>query len=635
MAPRFFFRSPDRDQVTRLPADRLRIEGYHLLQALGATEDGAVYRAVRLPATIEVALKALSPDHQADEHRRRRFLHRGQATRRLNHPHLVPCYDVGVSHGTPYYVVELDPGLILAESLQDGVPVERARALAIALDLAQALEAVHQEDLCHGNLHPGNVHLGPADAVRLGELALPPHPERDALSLEHLLRAGGTLAPECWQGQDGDIRADLFALGALLVRLVSGVPLHGTRVDEARHHCLSDPTNHPALNGDLLPPGLVAVLRKALAAAPANRYATPSQLREDLERLQYDFQPLHATSEAVTSDDTSSGGWTVGTAATPPAPSPPHPLLRRSPVIPVLAAIAVLGLAAGVAAVLWTRTPAASPPASHATPVAAPVVGVVASPPASEPPAPVPIVSEPPPAWSADHGKDGHGRWADLVVNGVKQRLRWCPAGTFWMGSQPGELGRGEDETRVLVTLTRPFWLADTEVTQELWRQVTGANPSRFRANVLPVETVDWHAASDFCSTLAERTHAAVRLPSEAEWEHACRAGATTPFSSDGPSAAFAWLRTNAAEATHPVASLAPNAWGLYDMHGNVLEWCADSYGPYPSEAATDPHLVNGIHRVARGGAWTMEAEDSRSAARRKMLPVTKFFFVGLRILIE
>ena len=189
---------------------------------------------------------------------------------------------------------------------------------------------------------------------------------------------------------------------------------------------------------------------------------------------------------------------------------------------------------------------------------------------------------------------------------GVTMRLVLIRAGTFMMGSPDSEKGHKADESpQHEVTISKPFYMGVTEVTQAQYEAVMGTNPSGSKGPTNPVEKVSWHEASDFCRKLAQKTGKTVRLPTEAEWEYACRAGSKTRFSfgdSDSALGDYASLVYK----RNPVGRKKPNAWGLYDMHGNVWEWCADRYDPYSSEASTDPQgaTSGGGGRVLRGGSW-------------------------------
>jgi len=190
------------------------------------------------------------------------------------------------------------------------------------------------------------------------------------------------------------------------------------------------------------------------------------------------------------------------------------------------------------------------------------------------------------------------------------------------------------------VTLTKPFYMGKYEVTQEQYEHVMVANPSRFKGAKLPVEMVSWDDAQAFCKKLSERTRQTVRLPSEAEWEFACRAGTTTAYYSGDAVADLgraAWYNANSRNTAHPVGQKEPNAFGIHDMHGNVWEWCQD-YGQerYKPEAAVDPQgPPEGQLRVSRGGFWDNGPGPCRSADRIRNAPGHRVNYIGFRVVVE
>ena len=212
-----------------------------------------------------------------------------------------------------------------------------------------------------------------------------------------------------------------------------------------------------------------------------------------------------------------------------------------------------------------------------------------------------------------------------------------CPPGEFMMGSPASEAGRSDDEAQHRVTITKAFYLSETEVTQEVWQKVVGANPSNFKGASNPVEQVSWNDCQKFCQS------SGLRLASESEWEYACRAGTTGAYAGDlasmarfgdnsGRSALDAdalWKRDSSSYAqqlidngcqTHPVKQRKPNAWGLYDMHGNVWEWCEDVYAQSAS-STQQASTGNDGARVLRGGGWGGLASYCRSAYRFNFRP--------------
>lgn len=256
-----------------------------------------------------------------------------------------------------------------------------------------------------------------------------------------------------------------------------------------------------------------------------------------------------------------------------------------------------------------------------------------------------------PPAGAIAWGDDAYGLWIDVDLAGVVQRFRWLEPGEFWMGSPDDEPEREKREgPRHRVRLTTGFWLADTACTQALWMAVMGGeDPSRFQEDARnPVENVSWDDVSGFLQRVALLVSGVVaELPTEAEWEYACRAESETPFSCG------ATIRTQQAnyhgnfpyagaerggyrgEAV-PVKTFAPNDWGLYEMHGNVWEWCADGQRTYDGTEQENPRGPEGAApRVVRGGSWSNEAGRLRSAYRDEWLRGYRYAGRGFRFALR
>ena len=264
------------------------------------------------------------------------------------------------------------------------------------------------------------------------------------------------------------------------------------------------------------------------------------------------------------------------------------------------------------------------------------------------------------PQWAGAHGVDAQGPWAEVTVSGrhgtATQRLRWIPPGEFWMGSPASEPERRDDEARHGVVLTQGFWLADTACTQALWQAVLGENPSRFQDDPgNPVERVSWNGISERFLPELNRCVPGLEagLPTEAQWEYACRAGSETPFCfgeqitteqvnhngnlpyNNGPPGEY---RARSV----PVKTLPANGWGLYQMHGNVWEWCLDEYDAYPNGPVVDPkdhRLLDeqgsaavGRRRVLRGGGWSNYGRYCRSAQRNANGPDDRDDTFGFRL---
>jgi formylglycine-generating enzyme required for sulfatase activity len=228
---------------------------------------------------------------------------------------------------------------------------------------------------------------------------------------------------------------------------------------------------------------------------------------------------------------------------------------------------------------------------------------------------------------------------------GVKLELVLAPAGKFVMGSPNTEAKRSKNESpQREVAISKAFFIGAYEVTQEQFESVMGVNPSKFKGARNPVENVNWDEAVKFCQKLAAKTGKTCRLPTEAEWEYACRAGSKTAYCNGDDAEGLkkvGWCsydgKWGSAKTTKPVGSFQPNAWGLYDMHGNVWEWCSDWYAEtYSGAGDTDPHgPPEGKFRVIRGGVWNDFPYDCRSAKREWRDPAKRTNGFGIRVVME
>ena len=217
--------------------------------------------------------------------------------------------------------------------------------------------------------------------------------------------------------------------------------------------------------------------------------------------------------------------------------------------------------------------------------------------------------------------------------------LRFCfiPPGSFTMGSAPGAGDpHGREHPAHPVTISQGFWMGTYEVTQAQWKAVMGSNPSDFKGEQCPVEKVNWNDAQSYLASLGSRnTHARYRLPTEAEWEYACRAGSRW-WSYYGSLDAIAWHNENSGDRTHPVGQKQPNDWGLYDMSGNVWEWCEDTWHETYAGAPVDGSAwMGGIpDRVIRGGSWKYDPTFCRSALRSYEDPDGRTNNYGFRVVL-
>ncbi len=235
-----------------------------------------------------------------------------------------------------------------------------------------------------------------------------------------------------------------------------------------------------------------------------------------------------------------------------------------------------------------------------------------------------------------------------LEVDGVEYAFRWIPSGRFLMGSPEDEENHNDYEIQHVVVLTKGFWILETETTQKMWSSVCGSNPSKFLGDNKPVDTVGLDEIAAFCQKLKERSNApddvAFSLPTEAQWEYVARAGGTSAYVDENLDA-IAWYGDENYSGTRDVATKRPNAWGVYDMIGNLWEWCSDRFAAYPTDddgrgkELTDPigatlEECPGDIRVDRGACWDSKTEECRVAYRGYYDADRKGPYVGFRFIV-
>lgn len=237
----------------------------------------------------------------------------------------------------------------------------------------------------------------------------------------------------------------------------------------------------------------------------------------------------------------------------------------------------------------------------------------------------------------------------DVITNSIGMDFVYIPAGEFMMGSKKGHLNERPVHK---IKISNGFYMGVYEVTQGQYLAVMGTNPSIYTGPSIkannPVEQVSWYDATGFCKKLSQKEGKTYRLPTEAEWEYSCRAGSTTVYSfgdSESDLGDYAWYRGNSSESDrfayripHPVGQKKPNAFGLYDMHGNISEWCSDFYkaGYYSKSPRVDPQGPSSSHyRVLRGGAWFQKPHFCRSADRFWLQPILQLFHNGFRVVLS
>jgi formylglycine-generating enzyme required for sulfatase activity len=565
---------------------------------------GEVVLALQVALSRRVAIKFLRQGQTADKAEwAARFRREAELMAQVSHPNIVTIFDFGTQDDRPYLVMEYIEGGDLRREMVPQKPMPTGRAVAVLSSVARALECLHLQGILHRDLKPENVLMHDRNTPKIADfgLAVSDSSMGFLTSTDVSMGTVGYVAPEQLYRLKVDERADQYSLAAIAYEMLTGYKPLGSFRPPSRH-------------SGALGPEVDAVLMKALSEDRDDRFSSIRAFSTALER--------------------------AGAG-------------RRDRLRTRLAVLATLGVVLGALAATTRRY--------WVQPVRPSV------------PKPEAIVSDPSESMSPSIRQAP----AQLVTKqGMKLVL--IPPGEFSMGSPDADpLARPNEKPVHGVTISRPFYLGAYEVTVAQFRafvEQTGyrteaetdgnggyihndrpkdkdaeksVNDPRLnwrepgytkkQADDEPVVQVSWNDAMAFCRWLSETEGGVFRLPTEAEWEYACRAGTTTLWcSGDAPAQleAYAWTPKSGTHRTHKVGTKAPNPFGLFDMHGNVWEWCLDYIGPYGSAPETDPTgPSDGAARVLRGGAWDRKnIRRTKSAYRISAEPNYRHYTYGFRV---
>ncbi len=568
---------------------------YVVDRPLGRGGMGAVYFAVdrRLGKPVAVKQALVAPDLRDSFEREARLL------AGLRHAGLPGVTDYFVDAGDEFLVMDYVPGEDLSVILdRTRRPFEVATVVAWADELLDTLEYLHGQHppVVHRDIKPSNIKLTDTGNVMLLDFGIAKGAIAGVTQGNRSLYGYSlAYAPfEQIQGSGTTERSDLYALGATLYHLLTGVaPVDAATRALARVEGKPDPLLPLVRLNAGVPAYVSAIVHRAMAISASERPATAAELRAAFreaasgEETIVESAFVHSPQDTVVESD-ATHPRTVKEPSNRPAAGetvtvPRESLSGAAAALVLVVVVAAVGLA--VLHRIWMGSAKPEqPPASR------PQVGTAPQAPAIE-----------------------------------EARIR---AGEFVMGSDTGDRF---EQPRHRVRITRDFYLMKYEVTQRAWQMVMGSNPSATKGDDLPVENVSWDECQTFIRKLNELTGRRYRLPTEAEWEYACRAGTTGDHA--GNPDAMAWHVDNSGRATHVVGRKLPNAWGLYDMNGNVAEWCQDWHGLYSNEDQVDPHGPSaGTSRIIRGGDRSSIAMTCTSATRSNRGPGARLDGTGFRL---
>jgi len=608
---------------------------YTLKKQLGRGGMGVVWQARDESLEQDVAIKLLPEMVATDPVSIRELKRETRRSQALAHPHILKVHDFVEGGGLCGISMELvEGGTLSARRLeQAGETFTPAQLGAWVRQLCEALDYAHKKaKVVHRDLKPANLMLTPDGDLKVADFGIAASLSESVTRVSKQAGSSGTplyMSPQQMMGDDPAVTDDIYALGATLYELLTGKPpfFSGNVLLQVQSKVPVTVNERLRANGhpgEPVPAEWEETIAACLAKEPKDRPQSASEVAERLG-LGANGNVQRPTINA----QRSSGGQKVGAVA-PNGPSVERavptrleqPVLRpgstsvsKTPLIAALAAGVIF--AAGLGWYFGIHVPEQKRLAQIA-------LEAVASRAASQ-------AGE---KFGPDQPEPGQ-RW---VVPDLSIEMIPIAAGSFRMGTDSADDDLNLAKPVTQVTISKPYWLARTEVTQEQWQALMGANPSKFKAAARPVERITEEQAMAFCEKLTARERVAgrlpagyvYRLPTEAQWEYACRAGTTGHYA--GEADALGWNQNNSGNSTQPVGQKQANAWGLHDMHGNVAEWCLDfKYGEYPGGAVTD-FVSPGVARTKRGGSWSDHPISTASWARAYVAYDPSDEFTGMRV---
>jgi serine/threonine protein kinase len=601
------------------------IHGYLVMSKVGAGGQAVVYKAVQESTGRKVAIKVIAGGQVASARSRARFEREAEILATLDHPNIVSIVDRGrTADGSFFIAVQFIDGLSLDEHLKS-VGRQPRVVLPLLVKVADAVGEAHLRGIVHRDIKPSNILVDARGEPHVTDFGLARLMDDEALSDEPVQQSAITrtgqilgslpwLSPEQARGAASrlDTRSDVYALGVVCYHALTGRFPYPVEVTprELLTNIETIAPQPPSASASGITAALDSVVLKALAKSPASRYADARELLADLTRV------MEGRCPAAVADRPPSSRWLW------------------------LLTFGLVALAGASAILLVDRRNAGSlrsgstlAPALD-TSIADPVIDTRIDRRTQDPNTESSLV----PLMATNSASPSVPALDAGMPNSIGMRFVRLPPGEFRMGSPKLEAGRSDNEATARVIIGAGLLMSEYEVTRGQYETVmrrTEWDPQR-SAPDLPADNITWQRGVEFCAALSASEGRRYRLPTEAEWEYACRAGTRGAYGGSGVLDEMGWHRANAENQIHRVGTRTPNAWGLYDMHGNVFEWCSDHYVlSYPTQIAQGSTSPQSFQRVLRGGSIESDWKHCRSANRTPRDPAVAGRAVGFRVVLD
>ena len=618
------------EQIIAAKGESLAFGKYIIQEKLGAGGMGQVYKAYHPEAAKLVAIKVILPQGKFDTESVKRFEREVKASEKLVHPNIIAVLDSGSSKGQLFMVMELIEGKDLFELINEKGKLAIKEAVAYIIQAARALEHAHANGVIHRDVKPANLiadSQGLLKIVDMGLAKIQAGENEDKISMlttnTAIMGSADFMSPEqTVSTKNVDTRTDIYSLGASFYFLLTAKVMYPQKAIFSK---LISHRQAPISSLKFMRPDvsqkLDDIYTKMVAKKVEDRYQSMTKLILDLEALEKESTTQNLLKQdAVLNPFQVNGVNFLDLDDISIKPKKSAGIFANKKIAMFCAGLFVV---VGLLVILFIPKNTMVKNDLNNTDDAQEAF------------------LEPPFDFNqAQEAQQALAKTLGLAVEttvdlgrGVNLAMILIPQGKFIMGSPLSEPGHKSDEAQHQVVLSRPYFIGKNEVTQEQWEAVMGDNPSQIKGAKLPVTNISWNDCQNFISKLNAKTESNYRLPTEAEWEYACRSGAKSAYSVGNKITKNDANYENAKGGAKPVGSYKPNAFGLYDMHGNVWEFCSDWYSAYSPGKSLDPMGVNnGRDHVLRGGSFFVDGLLLRSSTRDFVAPDFHNVVIGFRL---